>query len=135
MESARVSVDLVDYAEQHLPGVLELYEAESWPSFPQDPELAEHACTGQGVVSVVAVQAARVVGFARLLTDGALDAYLCELVVAETARRQGVGRALVKEAFTRSGARRLDLLAGPGSEDFYRSFDHRAFPGYRIYPK
>lgn len=135
MESTRVSVELVDYGEQYLQAILELYEAESWPSFPQDPALAERACTGEGVVSVVAVQAATVVGFARLLTDGALDAYLCELVVAGTARRLGVGRALVEEAFSRSGARRLDVLAGTGSEDFYRSFDHRAFPGYRIYPE
>jgi ribosomal protein S18 acetylase RimI-like enzyme len=129
-----VSLELVGFGEEHLPGVLELYEAEGWPSFPSDPPLAERACTAPGVVSVVALEDGEVVGFARLLTDGALDAYLCELVVADTARRNGVGRALVTEGFARSGARRLDLLAGEGSESFYVSFRHRAFPGYRLYP-
>jgi ribosomal protein S18 acetylase RimI-like enzyme len=129
-----MSVELVAFAEEHLSGVLSLYEAEGWPSLPQDPPLARRALVAPGVVSVVALDGAETVGFARLLTDGALDAYLCELVVAETGRRQGIGRALVEEAFARSGARRLDLLAGPGSEEFYRSFRHRTFPGYRVYP-
>jgi ribosomal protein S18 acetylase RimI-like enzyme len=86
-------------------------------------------------VSVVAVDASEVVGFGRLLTDGALEAYLCELLVAENARRRGVGRALIEEAFDRSGARRLDTLAAAASEEFYRSFEHRTFAGYRLYPE
>lgn len=126
--------ELVDFTEEHLRGVLRLYEAEGWPSLSQDPPLARRALTAPGVLSLVALQGADVVGFARLLTDGALDAYLCELVVAEFARRRGIGRELVAEAFARSGARRLDVLAGEGSDDFYRSFRHRAFPGYRLYP-
>jgi ribosomal protein S18 acetylase RimI-like enzyme len=130
-----MSLELVAFAEEHLSGVLQLYEAEGWPSFPQDPSLARRALTAPGVVSVVAVDGHEVVGFARLLTDGALDAYLCELVVAEDARRRGAGRALIEEAFARSGARRLDTLAEEGSEEFYRSFEHRSFAGHRLYPE
>lgn len=129
-----MSLELLPFVAEHLSGVLELYEAEGWPSFPQDPALARRALTAPGVVSLVAVEEGEVVGVARLLTDGALEAYLCELVVAERARRTGVGRALVEAAFARSGARRLDLLAEAASEDFYRSFRHRDFPGYRLYP-
>lgn len=129
-----MSLELVAFAEEHLSGVLQLYEAEGWPSFPEDPSLASRAMAAPGVVSLVARDAGEVVGFARLLTDGALDAYLCELVVAESVRRKGVGRALIEEAFARSGARRMDLLAEEGSEGFYRSFEHRSFAGYRLYP-
>jgi len=129
-----VSLELVPFAEEHLPGVLQLYEAEGWPSFPEDPALARHALTAPGIVALVAADGSEVVGCARLLTDGSLSAYLCELVVAGTARRRGVGRALVQEAFARSGARRLDLLAEEGSEAFYRSFRQRDLPGYRLYP-
>jgi ribosomal protein S18 acetylase RimI-like enzyme len=129
-----MSIELVAFAGEHLPGVLELYDAEGWPSFPRDPPLAQQALTAPGVVSLVAVQEGEVAGVSRLMTDGALDAYLCELVVAERVRRKGIGRALVEEAFVRSGARRLDILSAEGSEGFYASFRHREFPGYRLYP-
>jgi ribosomal protein S18 acetylase RimI-like enzyme len=86
------------------------------------------------VVSVVALDSGEVVGFAQLLTDGEVQAYLCNLVVAPDMRRRGIGRRLVEEAFARSGARRVDLLALEGSDHFYRSYRHRTMPGYRIYP-
>jgi ribosomal protein S18 acetylase RimI-like enzyme len=82
----------------------------------------------------VAVHDDEVVGFAQTLTDGAIQAYLCVLVVAEPMRGRGIGRALVSEVLARSGAKRLDLLAANGTEPFYDSFPHRVSPGYRLDP-
>lgn len=67
-----------------------------------------------------------------MLSDGALQAYLCNL--RSQARRRGVGKKLVHETFARSGAERIDLLALDNSAAFYASFPHRTMPGYRIYP-
>jgi predicted N-acetyltransferase YhbS len=128
------AMDYVAFTEEHLAGVLKLCEAEGWPSFPADPARAVRALTAPGVVTVVAVEGGEVVGFAQMLTDGEIQAYLCDVAVATTARGQGVGKKLVEEAFARSGAQRVDLLALDESEDFYRSFGHRTMPGYRIYP-
>lgn len=130
-----MSLELVPFAEEHLPEVLELCEAEGWPTLAADPSRAARALTAPGVVSAVALEEGAVVGFAYLLTDGEIDAYLAALAVSERVRRRGIGRALVDHVFARSGARRLDLLAGTGSEDFYRSYRHRTFPGYRVYPR
>jgi len=127
-------LDYVAFSESHLPGVIALCEAEGWPSFPADPARALRALTAPGVVAVVALDDGEVVGFAQMLTDGQIQAYLCDLAVATEARRAGVGRRLVEEAFARSGAQRVDLLALDESEEFYGSFDHRTMPGYRIYP-
>jgi ribosomal protein S18 acetylase RimI-like enzyme len=127
-------MNYVDFSEDQLPGVLRLCEAEGWPSLPADPARAARALTAPGVVTVVAVEDGEVLGFAQLLTDGEIQAYLCDMVVAAKARRQGVGTKLVEEAFARSGAQRVDLLALDESEGFYRSFRHRTLPGYRIYP-
>jgi ribosomal protein S18 acetylase RimI-like enzyme len=128
-------VQFVPYARDHLAGVLQLCEAEGWPSLPADPERAARALAAPGVVTIVAVDGGDVVGFAQLLTDGEIQAYLCNLAVASSLRRRGIGRRLVEEAFARSGAQRIDLLAVDESADFYRRrFDHRALPGFRIYP-
>jgi len=127
-------VDFLGFSEEHLAGVVRLCEAEGWPSFPADPARALRALTAPGVVSVVAVDGGEVVGFAQLLTDGEIQAYLCDLVVGSAARGRGTGRALVEAAFARSGAQRVDLLALEESEGFYRTFPHRTLPGYRLYP-
>jgi ribosomal protein S18 acetylase RimI-like enzyme len=128
------AMNYVGFSEEHLPGVLRLCEAEGWPSFPADPARAVRALTAPGVITVVALEDGEVVGFAQMLTDGEIQAYLCDVAVATKARRRGVGTKLIEEAFARSGAQRVDLLTLSESTDFYGSFDHRAMPGYRIYP-
>lgn len=127
-------MDFVAFSAEHLPGILSLCEAEGWPSFPADPARAVRALTAPGVITVVAVEDGEVRGFAQMLTDGEIQAYLCGVAVATGARGRGVGKTLVEEAFARSGAQRVDLLALDESEAFYRSFAHRVMPGYRIYP-
>ena len=127
-------MDYVAFSDEHLPGIIRLCEAEGWPSFPADPARAVRALTAPGVITVVALENGEVVGFAQMLTDGEIQAYLCDVAVATAARGQGVGKKLIENAFARSGAQRVDLLALDDSEGFYRSFGHRAMPGYRIYP-
>lgn len=128
-------MDYHAFSEEHLPGVIRLCEAEGWPSFPADPAQALRALTAPGVVTIVAVDDGQVVGFAQMLTDGEIQAYLCLVAVAAEARGHGIGRQLVDEAFVRSGAKRVDLIALDASEGFYRSFQHRTMPGFRLYPK
>ena len=127
-------MELAPFGPDHLQGVLRLCEAEGWPSLPADPERAVRALTAPGAVTVVALDQGEVVGFAEAITDGEIQAYLTFVVVAEGARRRGLGGRLVREVFARSGAERLDLLTVEGVEGFYRSFSHRAIPGFRIYP-
>jgi len=123
------------FVARHLDGVLRLCRAEGWPSFPADSSRALAVLTAPGVVTVVAVEGERVLGFAQVLTDGAIQAYLCNIAVALERRRQGVGRRLVQEVFAQSGAERLDLISVSAADDFYQGFQHRTFPGFRIYPE
>ncbi|HLI02434.1 MAG TPA: GNAT family N-acetyltransferase, partial [Acidimicrobiales bacterium] len=63
-----------------------------------------------------------------------IQAYLALLAVHAGWRRQGIGRRLVLAGFAASGAERLDVLASPSAERFYRSLRHKRLPGYRVYP-
>jgi len=127
---------VIRFAEQHLPGVLALCEAEGWPSLPADPERALRILSTPSGSALVALDNKDVIGFAFAIVDGgALDAYLSMLVVAKPRRREGIARLLIAEIFRNTKVERLDLLAEPGSEDFYDTFPHRRFAGYRLYPE
>lgn len=127
-------VDVGAFAEVHLEGVLELCRRQHWPSLPEDPARALRVLRAPGVTTVVACDHQAVVGFAQLLSDGEIQAYLALLLVAEGYRRQGIARRLVDDALRRAGGVRLDLLSDRDSTGFYRSFPHRAYPGFRVYP-
>ncbi len=121
-------------AREHLEGIVRLCEVEGYDSYTAGAEGAWNALTAPGVCTVVAVREGRAVGFAQMQSDGLIQAHLSMVVVDRSLRRRGVGRRLVEEAFARCGGKRVDLLSTEGGDAFYRSFEHKAFPGYRIYP-
>jgi ribosomal protein S18 acetylase RimI-like enzyme len=122
-----------DYAEADLPRVIELCVAEEWPSYPEDPARAHRALTAPGATSVVAVDDGRVVGFAHMLSDGEIQAFLSNIVVAGSHRRQGIARSLIAAALDRAGGIRVDLITET-ADAFYESLEHKRSSGYRIYP-
>jgi ribosomal protein S18 acetylase RimI-like enzyme len=119
---------------ESLSGVVALLTAEGWASYTKDPEVTWKALTAPGVTTIVAKDVARIVGFAQMMGDGQIAAFLSLLIVDAEYRRQGIGRELIREAFTRTGGQRVDLLTDT-AHDFYRSFPHHEIPGYRIYPQ
>ncbi len=124
-------LEIVPFEPPHLEGVVELCAAEGWPSW--TPENTARAFTAPGVIVAVAVEDGDVLGVGELLIDGQVTAFLALLVVAERARRRGIGRQLVDDLFDRSGMQRMDLLAEEGSIPFYESLPHKTKPGYRLY--
>ena len=103
-----------------------------WPSLAADPEPGPPVFTNPGVTTCTAVEGAVVVGFAYLLSDGELQAYLASMVVAADHRRRGIGTRLIQEALAASGAERVDLLSD--ADEFYERLVHRRWSGFRLYP-
>ncbi len=122
-------------ARDHVPGIMSLCEQEGWPSFLEDPDKTWRALTAPGVITIVATAGQRVLGFAQLQTDGAIQAHLSNIAVDRDQRREGIGRRLIEEAFAQSNAKRIDLVSTEGAHSFYESFAHNRIPGYRIYPQ
>ena len=122
-------------AASHLSGVVGILGSLEWDNFGYDPGLTRKSLTAPGVTTIIAVErdTGEVVGFAQIFNDGVFQAHLGLLAVDEKWRRRGVGSGLVKEAFARVGARRMDLTSSDEGLNFYRSFEHREQVGFRIY--
>ncbi len=127
-------IEYKDFAEPHLQQLSHLAIIEGWDSF-RDPETVRRALTAPGCIVVVAVDDGRSVGFIQVQSDGGIHAHISNILVAESHRGQGIGRRLVEIAFDNSGANYIDLVSTEGSDDFYRSFVHEQFPGFRLYPQ
>jgi len=129
---------MIDYepiSRESFPGVISLLKAEGWTSYTADANLTWKALTAPGVHTVVALDGGRVVGVAQMLSDGQIAAFLSIIIVHPDYRRQGIGLGLVREAFKRTGAKRGVDLVTDSADAFYRSFAHREFRGFRIYPE
>jgi len=120
------------FKREDLNQIIRLCEAEGWQSYTADPERTRRALSGSGVITVVAIEDGKVLGFAQLLTDGAIRAYLANMVVDSSRRESGIGRRLVEEVFARCNAVYIDLLSTDGAGAFYETFPHQRFPGYRL---
>ena len=107
--------------------------AEGWELW-DDPQRVARALTAPGVTSLVALRGEHVVGAIQVLADGDINWIIGTFVVAVSERRQGIGTALVSEAFSRTNAKRLDLLTEHDGSRFYERLPGRPMVGFRLYP-
>jgi ribosomal protein S18 acetylase RimI-like enzyme len=125
-------VRIIPFDPELADGVAAVCRQLGWPSY-ADPAVAGRGCSAPGVTARVATSDGAVVGFAQILSDGVAQAYLAQVGVLPSWRRNGIATRLITAAFNASGAQRLDLLTDD-AQDFYRSFAHREKAGFRIYP-
>jgi predicted N-acetyltransferase YhbS len=75
--------------------------------------------------AVVAVEDARVVGFARALCDEVSNGYISMVAVAMDRRGQGIGRELVRRLMGDDTGITWLLRAGRGSEKFWKKMNFK----------
>ena len=73
------------------------------------------------------------VGFARVVSDGQIIAYLADVYVLEEHRGHGLGQAIVQAAIEGSGLHRCRwLLQTSGSQSLYERFDFTSLTDGRV---
>jgi len=124
-------MEIVPFRPEHGARVASLCEAEGWDYW-SDIAVVERALLAPGVTTLVALDGGEVVGAAEVISDGAINWVLGALIVSPSRRGEGIGSALIEEAFARTGALRLDLLTEGDAPSFYRSLLGREMAGFRL---
>jgi ribosomal protein S18 acetylase RimI-like enzyme len=114
--------------------IVDLYKAGRW--WREDP--GWHAAIprmvrGSFCFLVAREPGGRLVGMGRVISDGASDAYIQDVVVLESHRGRGIGAEIVLRLTARCVEARIGwigLVAEPGTQAFYERLGFRALPGH-----
>jgi GNAT superfamily N-acetyltransferase len=112
--------------------VLRLYRAAGWWQDGDDEGAIPGIVSGSFLV-VGAFLGNELVGMGRVLSDGASDAYIQDVVVLPAARGSGVGSRMVealRDGCLERGLRWIALVGEPGTTDFYTRLGFMPQEGY-----
>lgn len=118
------------FEDSDFQAIQRLNEAEGWTNLALKPDVVKTAWQ-QSAISFVAEQHGQVVGCVRGLTDGLISLYICELLINESCRGQGIGKALLAHVHALYPETRMELLASSTSHSYYEAHGYRPFYGFR----
>lgn len=113
--------------------VVDLYSSVGWTAYTDDPQTLLQALSGSSTVAV-AREEGRLIGLARVISDGHTICYLQDILVHPRFQRSGIGGALVSAALRPYPAVRQKVLLTDdesGQKAFYEALgftQSTAFP-------
>jgi GNAT superfamily N-acetyltransferase len=108
-----------------LPQLMDLYAGEWWTARRATTDVARMLAGSDIVVALIHRPSDRMVGFARVLTDGAYVGVILDVIVAAEWRRSGLGSTLMEAIVGHprlAAVDSLELVCQPGLMAFYRRF-------------
>ena len=118
------------YEEHDFDQIQALNEAEGWQQLVRQGELTRKAWQQSNVAYVVEAEG-QVIAYLRGLTDTTVSLYVCELLIAASHRRLGIGERLLSHVHALYPETRLEMLASASSHTYYEKLNFRPFYGYR----
>jgi spermidine synthase len=109
--------------EQQIEQIVEIYREQGWwnPSDEVRPQLIPRLISGSHCFAVAA-EGDRIIGMGRAISDGISDAYIQDLAVLRSHRKQGIGKIILQALLERleaDGLSWIGLIAEPGSYNLY----------------
>ena len=115
--------------------IVELYKAAGWwQESPEARAVIPSMIRGSFCFMVARSLEGRIVGMARVISDGCSDAYIQDVVVLASYRGRGVGRELVRRLTQFCVARKLawiGLVAEPGTQGLYQELGYGPLIDYQ----
>lgn len=112
--------------------VIRLYTQADWWAAEDAAEAVQLLLQGSFLVAA-AFDGGKLTGMARVLSDGASDAYIQDVVVDAAYRKQGIGGRLVRllvAELEKRGIGWIGLIGAPGTEHFYRELGFTPMAGH-----
>lgn len=104
--------------------IIALYRSQGWWKAEDDNQrgLLQRLIAGSHVF-IIAEREEGIIGIGRAISDGVSDAYIQDITVKATFRRQGIGRMILENILKRltdDGVPWIGLIAEPGSVELYK---------------
>ncbi|MBE6013435.1 MAG: GNAT family N-acetyltransferase [Lachnospiraceae bacterium] len=122
-----------EFLEEDFPSIQKLCEKEGWLSYVKREEDTLRAWKNASI-GLIALHEGKIVGLVRALTDGEITTYIAEILIENTYRGKGIGKALLDLCQVLYPHTRLDLLSAEKAEGFYESNNFRKMTGFRRSP-
>lgn len=119
------------YEERDFDQIQALNEVEGWHQLVRQHELTKEAWRQSNVAYVVESETGHIIAYLRGLTDTTVSLYVCELLIATSHRRLGIGERLLSHVHALYPETRLEMLASASSHRYYEKLNFRPFYGYR----
>ena len=130
--------EVVDYeavTSAPIDEIVDLYKAAGWwQESPEARTVIPSMIRGSFCFMVARSLEGRIIGMARVISDGYSDAYIQDVVVLESYRGRGVGRELVRRLTQFCVARKIawiGLVAEPGTQGLYQELGYGPLVDYQ----
>ncbi len=126
---------LNDFSGDAIKRIAGFYVNAGWISVDDDISFLKPALLGSFLVAG-AFDNDNIVGIARVLSDGCSDAYIQDVVVDPSYRKQGIGSGLINTLVARLKECNVDwigLVGEPGTENFYQKLGWQKKIGYTLW--
>jgi ribosomal protein S18 acetylase RimI-like enzyme len=115
--------------------IVELYKAAGWwQESPEARAIIPSMIRGSLCFMVARSIDGRIIGMARVISDGYSDAYIQDVVVLNNYRKQGIGPELIRRLTQFCIDRKIawiGLIAEPGTQKIYEELGYGPLAGYQ----